>query len=419
MSSKITYVDHFNVISYLIKAIEDFFIKKAPFVRYLFLIIDLPLITAFLILHFEQKLHFNVINYLFAHFQYDAEVVVGPARKMLGGEYKEEKTEKEKTLGGRVFQFTRHSIKKIWGIIIFAIMLPVWPLISLYNFFSGSIILGVLYYFLMFYNFHSPLRLFLYYYLFGIVTFIVSSITIPWILSLLIYFKYLFSLKKKSWKEIDNEAQAAFLGFYRRIQNNKMKSLEEEQLEGREKQVEGGVYYLFLKILHKVKDKILHFNFNIFTETFKKITAKSQKLCLDYEAGRSNFEETGAILTIAEIKKTILALVLTFLLSAALAYRGSGGHGLIGPILISFLDQSEASVIWFNTMDDIGYYENWVSQISFFPHFMVYIAMFADLFLGYFFKFYYFIVPLYLSFFVIYYQWILDFLINKLFFKIF
>lgn len=412
---KISHVEHLSIISYLTKAIEDALIKRMSILKYPLLLIDLPLLFAVLIVNLERLIYTHVVDFVMAHIKFDIRIItknlqkiipIGKKTEQFSEEEEEEEEPYEETTSGRLFQWLRNFIRFVWGLFILGIVLPIWPLIFLYNLFIEVVIVGSLYYFLIFYHFPEWWGMLLYFMIFCTVTFIISSISVPALLRTFIYLKYLFSLERKSWREINNEAKSAFLKFYLRIQQNRKDILDkiEPRYEGVQK-VEGGVYYLLLKIVYWIKDKFWNLRKKRVSDIFHKVERGVQYLTTDLEEEKVEYQKTISSMQPEELIKTSIALLLTFLFSILLVLKGTSGQGLIGPILVSFFDAVHATSIWTSYQgSNMGYYEFLAQSTGFLPGFIRILARGVDYLLQYFFQFYYYILPIYLNFIVTYYR---------------
>ncbi len=408
---KISYVENLGIISYLTKAIEDAMIKRVGILKFPLLLIDIPLILAVLIVNLERIVYTYVIEYLVAHIKFDIAIITNGIKKVFNiGQnpvYSEDDEEEiyEETPSGKAFQTIRYILRFLWGVLILGIFLPVWPLILLYNIFIELFLIGFLYYIFITYHFPDWWGGLLSYTIFATVTFIIASISVPAFLRTFTYLKYLFSIERKSWREINNEAKLAFLSIYLRIQNNKLDVLGRlgSRYEPVEK-VEGGLYYLFLKTIYGVKDRV----FDLRKKRVKQLMGDLDQTVKSAQGELSNeletYEKTVSLMTPSELFKTALALILTFALSALLLLRGSSGEGITAPIIFSFLDQARGLSMWINYQgSNLGYYEFLAQKAGFLPEILRYAAIGLDTILHYFFQAYYYVLPVYLKFFTDYY----------------
>ncbi len=421
---KISHVEHLSIINYLTKAIEDALIRKVSFLKYPLLLIDIPLLMAVLIVNVERMLYTNIVDYILAHIKYDIRIITKTFQKIVPmakktGEYEEEEEEVyEESTSGKAFQWFRNFIRFLWGLIILGMVLPLWPLIILYNIFIETVIIGVLYYFLIFGTFTGWWGMLLYFFVFCTVTFIIASISVPRLLKAFIYLKHLFSLERKSWKEISNEAKYAFFQFYLRIQKNRQNLLEQfEPQYQKEHKVQGGIYYLMLKTVYWIKDKFWGLRKRNVAELFHKVEKKMQQLTSDLAEEKEEYEKSVSAMKPAELFKTTIALILTFLLSILLVSRGTHGQGVIGAILISFYEYGKSLTTWINFSDSgLGYYEFLAQSSSFVPGLIRLLAHGIDQFFHYFFQAYYYILPLYVQFIQAYYSFYFGKFISSIFY---
>lgn len=422
---KITYVEHLSVINYLTKSIEDVLIAKFSLLRFPLLLVDLPLLLAVTIVNIERTIYTGVISFFVAHIAVDIRPVLRKFKsiipeqqreKLLGTEEEEEID--EETLAGKIFQFLRGIIRFVWALSVFALFVPIWPVIFLYNFFVEFAIVGFLYYILIFnlFDLHGWTGVLVYYLIFGTVTFLVASISVPFILRMFIYAKYLFSLERKKWREVNHEAQAAFLNFYLQIQKNRLTLLEKsESRYQQEHVVHGGVYYLILKVIHGIKDYIWDLRKKSVSDLFEKIQSRAIAMHAEISEEKRGYNEAVSQMDAVEIWRTSLALLLTFFLSFWIASAGLAGHNMLASIFLSFIDHRFALTAWWNYQSSgMGYYEYVTHLYDFIPGFVRIIASWVDFVWGWFFKAYYWVLPSYLAFIAWYYHycWVL---ISKLF----
>ena len=198
-------------------------------------------------------------------------------------------------------------------------------LIILYNIFVEWVIIGIFYFILIFYQFPEWWGALLYFLIFATVTFIISSISVPALLRTFTYIRYLFSLERKPWKEVNGEARAAFLQLYFKIQQNRQAIFDkiEEEEEENEKKTEGGVYYLFLKIIHRTKDRIWEVRKQRASTLFNKVESRLQEASSELAEEREEYNKSIAAMHPKEIVKIVSALVITFVISIVLVTRES------------------------------------------------------------------------------------------------
>jgi hypothetical protein len=412
---KITYVEHLSVINYLTKAMEDTLISKASILKYPLLLIDIPLLLAVSITNIERSIYNNVIEYFLAHVRHDIRSITKFFERFIPGQRgstledeEEEEEIYEETTTGKLFQWVRNILHFVWSLIIFSVVLPVWPLIKLYNFFSAFLIIGALYYILMFFQFASWWGPVFYFIIFCTVTFLVASLSVPAILRTFIYIKYLFSLQRKSWREVNNEARFAFLQFYLQIQQNRQKLLEKIQPQYTDMEtakVQGGVYYLFLKTIHGIKDKLWALRKKRVTDLFAKIQKKSETLTHELAVEKEEYEKSVSAMKPKELIKTAIALAITFLFSGIIALGGSKGQGVLVSIFLSFIDPVHGTTAWWNYEGSgMGYYQ-YLTHNNAIPGFVRIIVTGIDYFWGYFFLAYHTILPFYAAFLAQYYSY--------------
>jgi hypothetical protein len=389
---KITHVENLFIISYLTKALQDILIQKSKAFQYPLLLIDLPLALAILIVNVERILYVKVLGYVMAHIQYDVAILKSliTTQKADEGEQKWQE---------RVFDFIRKFLRFTWGVIILLFILPVWPLIWIYNQIVQTLLIAVIYYFLMFSSFAFPGGFLVFYILLATVTFLVSSITIPFIFKVSVYFRALFSLEKKSWKQVDNEAKMAFVNFYKRLHGNYNEAMTNIKARYNEEyKAEGGVYYMLLKFLHYTKDKFWKLKEKKMDLVVEKIQDTTVEFVDEYYEEKNAYDITLRSLSPRDLRRTVLALTITIFISLLLVFEGSNGKGLVGPILLSFVDQEVSQQIWTAHRDGRGYYEDMFHSYGFFPNFLEYLGLGVDWVLNYFYQAYYFFYPIYLDF---------------------
>jgi|CXWL01.1.fsa_nt_gi hypothetical protein len=409
--SKITHVENLFIISYLTKALQDILIRKARFLQYPLLLIDLPLAAAILIVNVERILYVKVLGYFMAHIQYDVAILRSMVETTMTHSEDEPQDWKE-----RAFDAVRKFFRFLWGLIILAFILPVWPLIWIYNYIVQTLLIAIIYYFLMFWSFSYPGGFLVYFFLLATVTFLVASITVPFIFQLSVYFRAMFSLEKKTWKQVHREAKLAFVRFYQRLYGNYSEAMIHIKARySDEYKAEGGVYYMLLKFLHYLKDKLWKLKEKKMEAVVEKIQDKTVEFVDDYYQERNAYDVTLRVISVKELKRTVLALTITIAFSVLLVFKGSAGHGLVGPILQSFVDQGVSQKIWLNQNANNGYYEDMVLSYNVLPNFLTYVAMVLDQFFHYFFRAYYFVSPLYLEFLGRYYAGYLNLFLSAIF----
>lgn len=397
--SKITHVENLFIISYLTKALQDLVIRKAKILQYPLLLIDLPLALAILIVNVERILYVKIFGYFFAHIRYDIQILKDVVMRR-------EAQEKPENWQERIFDSVRKIMRFVWGMVILLSILPVWPLIWIYNHIVQSLLIAALYYVLMFISFDFTGGFLAYYVVFATVTFLVSSITVPFIFQLSVYGRELFSLEKKSWKQVSKEAKTSFVQFYQRLHGQQSQAMTSIKVQySDEYQAEGGVYYMLLKFLHYLKDKFWKLKKRKIEGVVEKIQDTTVEFVDEYYEEKSSYYFRLQSLSSKDLKRTVLALVLTILFAMTLAFRGSNGDGLIGPVLLSFVDEATSQTIWVNHANvGHGYYENMVESYVILPNFLKFIAIGFDQLFFYFYQAFYFVAPLYLDFLTRYYS---------------
>jgi len=405
--TKITHVENLFIISYLTKAIQDLLIRKSRFFQYPLLLVDLPLALAILIVNIERIIYVKILGYVLAHIQYDVAVL-----KSIVMSRKEEEEEAE-GWQERVFDTVRKALRFLWGLIILLFILPVWPLIWIYNHIVQTLLIAVIYYCLMFFSFSFPGGFFVYYLLLATVTFLVSSITVPFIFQLSVYFKELFSLERKTWKQVHAEAKMSFVKFYQRLHGKHTEAISNLKSKYTEAyKAEGGVYYMLLKFLHYMKDKFWKLKEKKMDAVVEKIQDTTVEFVDDYYHERRSYYFTLRSLSPRDLRRTVIALVITILFSTLLVFEGSNGKGLIGPVLMSFVDQATSQTIWIAHHDGRGYYEDMIEAYVILPNFLKYIAIGFDQLFHYFFQAYYVAYPVYLDFIGRYYWFYANFFVT-------
>lgn len=391
---KVTHVENLFIISYLTKAVQDSLIGRVSFFQYPLLLIDLPLAFAILIVNVERFLYVKVLGYVLAHIEYDVSVLKGLVKSQAQGNIIE-----GESWGERAFEFVRKTLRFLWGLIILMFILPVWPLIWVYNKIVQTLLIATIYYFLMFLDFSFPGGFLLYYFLFVTVTFLVSSITVPLIFRLTVYVRELFSLEKKTWKQINREARMAFLQFYKKLQGGRLKGADVKVRYEEGYQAEGGVYYMTLKLLHYLKDKLWKLKEKKVEAVVEKIQTTTVEMVDDYYVEKMTYQEALMSLKPKDLRNTVIALSVTLVFCVSLVMRGSNGEGIIGPILLSFVDKGASEVLWVNQASSgVGYYQHMVESYLILPNFLKYAGMGADVFLDLFYEGYYAFYPIYIDF---------------------
>lgn len=414
----ITHVENLSVISFVTKAMEDRLIKAFWPLYVPLLAIDIPLFLAVLIVNVERILYTHLVDYFVAHVKYDARLTLNAIRRAFGREVEEEDDEDddEGTVFGKLFYGLRTLGSFVWSVIIFALFLPIWPFIWIYNRLAHYLLIAVFYWLLFQFDLPGWEGSALFYLTFATVTFLIASISVPGLLQTFTYVKYLFSLERKPWREIRLEAKYAFLNLYFQIQRNK-KSLYDtvEPRYARELKVEGGIYYLFLKTLHWFKDKALRLPKKNVLDVMIKLDEQLAQTRSDIALSRDEYHRSIGEIDGITVFKTLIALVITFAFSALLVFKGSHEQGLLGPLIFSFIEPETGLRIWDNYQGlGTGYYRNFFDSLGF-PAFAVSIAELADWVLDVFFNALYALLPVYLEFLRAYYSWFWENAILSLF----
>lgn len=401
---KITYVEHLSVINYLTKAIEDILIGKLALLKFPLLLIDLPLMLAVLIVNLERMFYVYIIEFILAYIKFDIRPVTKNVKKIIPIDHTEDRMIEEEeedeiheeTTTGKLFQWLRGIVRFLWGLLILALILPIWPILMLYNFFVAIVIIGSLYYMLMFVPFTGIIGGIIYYLAFCTVTFLVASVSVPALLRVFTYVKYLFSLERKPWREINNEAKLAFLQFYLQVQQNRKKLLETAQTKyDVAYEVEGGIYHLLSKIVRSIKNKIFNLRKRNATELLHKVEGKMQKIGTELEEEKKQYIQSISQMKPQELFKTAIALLITFVISGLVAMGGSHGHGVLISIFRSFIDHDIGTTVWWNYEGSgMGYYQ-YSTAAKAIPGFIKIIVTGIDKFWGYFFMAYHYILPQY------------------------
>ena len=398
--TKITHVENLFIISYLTKAIQDILIRRVRLFQYPLLLVDLPLALAILIVNIERILYVKVLGYVLAHIQYDVTVF----KSLIWSQAQGEGANNE-SWGDFAFDVLRKILRFIWGVIILMLILPIWPLIWIYNQIVQTLLIAIIYYFLMFYSYSFTGGFLVFYILLATVTFLVSSITVPFIFQLSVYFKELFSLERKTWKQVHKEAKVAFVKFYQHLHGASARPLAEIKTRySKEYQAQGGVYYMLLKFLHYLKDKFWPLKEKKIDAVVEKIQEKTVEYVDEYYEEKRSYYFALQSLSAKDLKRTIVALLITIFISMVLVLEGSHGKGIIGPVLLSFVQEPVSQQIWVNYEGTgRGYYEDMVYYYSFLPNLLNYLAVGVDYFFEFFFQAYYFVYPIYIDFIVRYY----------------
>lgn len=398
--TKITHVENLFIISYLTKAIQDILIRRVRFFQYPLLLVDLPLALAILIVNVERILYVKILGYVLAHIQYDVSVLKGLIFSRGG-----EDGNTSEGWAEWLFDFVRKILRFVWGLLILMLILPIWPLIWIYNYMVQTILIAIIYYFLMFVDYGFVGGFLLYYLLLATVVFLVSSITVPFIFQLSIYIKEIFSLERKTWKQVHKDAKMAFVKFYQKLHGAQSRPMTEIKTRySKQHEAEGGVYYMLLKFLHFMKDKFWEMKKKRVGAVVDKIQKKTVEYVDEYYEEKKSYYMTIRSLSSKDLKRTVVALVITIVFAVLLVLEGSHGKGLIGPVLLSFVDEPVSEQIWANyNGSGRGYYEDMVFFYGFLPNFLKYLAIGADTFFEFFFQSYYVLYPLYIDFIIRYY----------------
>jgi len=393
-ATKITHVENLFIISYLTKALQDLLIQKSKLFQYPLLLIDLPLGLAIFIVNVERILYVKVLGYFMAHIQYDVAILRSLVESAVKPASDEDADWKE-----RAFDAVRKFFRFLWGLVILAFILPIWPLIWVYNQIVQTLLIATVYYFLMFWSFHFPGGFLVYYLLLATVTFLVSSITVPFIFQLSVYFRAMFSLERKTWKQVHHEAKLAFVRFYQKLYGNYNEAMGNIKIRyADEYKAEGGVYYMLLKFLHYLKNKFWKLKEKKMDAVVEKIQDTTVEFVDEYYHEKNAYDVALRTISVKDLKRTVMALGITIAFAILLVLKGSNGHGIIGPILQSFVDQSVSQKIWIKHHDGHGYYEDMVYAYRVLPNFLAYIGIAVDQVFHYFFRAYYYFSPIYLTF---------------------
>lgn len=405
---KITHVENLFIISYLTKALQDQLIRKWKGFQYPLLFIDLPLALAIFIVNIERILYVKILGYVMAHIHYDISLLKAVILEHASSHEKCENWQE------RVFEFVRKFLRFLWGVVILLFILPVLPLIWIYNQIVQTLLIAVIYYFLLFSSFDYVGGFLVYYLLLATVTFLVSSITVPFIFKLSVYIKALFSLERKTWKQVSKEAKLAFLNFYKQLHGNYSQALLNIKIRySDEYKAEGGVYYMLLKFLHYLKDKFWKLKEKKIDAVVEKIQHKTEEFVDEYYQEKNAYYVTLTSFTPKDLQKTVIALGVTIFFALLLVFEGANGKGLIGPILISFVEQGDSQVIWINHNNSgRGYYGDMVEAYTLLPNFLTYIGIGVDTLFHYFFQAYYFLYPIYLDILYRYYAMYFNILLS-------
>lgn len=402
---KISHVENLFIISYLTKALQDVLIRRIPFVQYPLLLIDFPLALAILIVNVERIVYVKMLGYVIAHVQFDLNVLKS---LILHKEETDNSDWKERT-----FDSLRKFLRFLWGVVILLLVLPVWPLIWVYNYIIQTLLIATVYYFLMFWSFSFPGGFLVYYLLLATVTFLVASITVPFIFQISVYIKEMFSLEKKTWRQVHWEAKVAFLRFYQRLHGNYDDAVKTIKIRYPEDyKAEGGVYYMLLKFLHFLKDQFWALKEKKIDAVVETIQGKTEEFVDEYIQEKNAYTVTLNSISTKDLRRSVIALGLTIVFSVLLVLRGSAGHGIIGPILLSFVHQDVSETIWVDYHEERGYYEDMVVAYFFLPNVLKYVAMGVDSVFHYFFQAYFFLYPLYLDFLLRYYGLYFNFVLS-------
>ncbi|MDZ4216717.1 MAG: hypothetical protein U1C97_00170, partial [Candidatus Gracilibacteria bacterium] len=207
-------------------------------------------------------------------------------------------------------------------------------------------------------------------------------------------------------KQVSAESRVAFLKFYQGLHDKEVSgglpSIKTRY--SKEYKAEGGVYYMLLKFLHYLKDKFWKLKERKMDLVVEKIQDKTVEFVDEYYEEKKSYYFTLQSLSSKDLKRTLMALVITILISGSLVIRGSQGQGIVGPILLSFVKQPVSEQIWVNQREGRGYYEDMVISYSFLPNFLKYLAIGADTVFHSFFRGYYALYPIYLDFLARYYS---------------
>lgn len=173
---------------------------------------------------------------------------------------------------------------------------------------------------------------------------------------------------------------------------------------------------MLLKLLHYLKDKLWKLKERKVEAVVEKIQTTTVDIVDEYYAERSSYQQALQSLSAKDLRRTVMALGITLAVCVSLVLRGSQGQGLVGPILLSFVDQVVSQTIWINQAGSgIGYYQHMVDSYVFLPNVLKYVALSVDYFLHYFYQAYFAFYPIYATFIWNYYAIYFKFLIIGLF----
>jgi len=392
----------------LMRILQEYLINKTKLFAIMLLPLDLAVASALLISHTERIISYRVVNRFLQYLRYDLSYVKEIYKMILDKDYVSETlTEKidEKELGGTVYRHIQRIIKFIWSFFILMLVLPILPILWVYDFLIPKIIIGFLYYIIMFWK----INLFLQIYIFIVATFLVASTTVPFLFKIFVYVKHLFELKKRSFAEIKLEAETFFIKLYKYNFDEESEKIEEE-----EEEVSGGLYYLFLKLLHGIKDKFI----KMFSLRIKKIAINKSSSTKGIEGLEGIKEKIDQIkstiishnenhqkIKISQLIGPLIAFIFTFIIGSFLVFGGSKGQGLLGSFVLSIINPQRAEIIWSNfNGTHIGYLTTLVKTNLFIPRFTIGFAKAIDTIFNYLFIAWHEIYPIYIKFIIGYYS---------------
>jgi hypothetical protein len=390
----------------MIRIIEDWFINKSFIFSIILLPIDIAVLAAVLLSRFERFISHKIISGFLQYLHYDLTILRELSYMVVRKEYISEELTKDQTEGetkleGKAFKRVQYVFRFIWSLIIFLVTFPLLPLLWLWDFLAPELLVGLLYYLILFNDLNIVLSIFL----FSIATFLVATLTVPWIFGAYVIIKNMLSLERKSYAEIKWEAETFFIKLYRY-------QFDEQEDEETTEEERGGVYYLFLKVLHTAKDQSLGILRSISRKRSTQHLMEKLRLGKIREELLKELNDRHPI-NPKDLLVPLFGFIFTFLVALVMVYAGTKGEGILGSVMISVVDGVKANEIWFNlNSQGIGYIEHFLVLSPILSNILGFLGFITDQFFGYLFIVWHGIIPYYFDFTLWYYSQISNLFIN-------
>ncbi len=384
----------------LIRIIQEYLITKSKLFIFVFLPFDIIFSISLLISYTERIIAYKLVNQFLLYIKYDLLYVREISRMIIKTDYVSKTLTEpidEKEFSGTIYRHIQKTIKFIWSLIILIILFPILPILWVYDFLASKVLIGTLYYTVIFIDTHIIITILL----FLVATFLVASSTVPFLFKVFVYIKYLFELKRKPYEEIKSDAET----FFMRLYNYKHTDIDHNDLIN-ENEVEGGLYYLFLKLVHTIKDHLIYF----FSTRLKKIDANKNTKQVIQKIDEIKNKIVDKVNARKEIKLNLLigpliAFIFTFAFAGFLVFGNSQGKGIIGSFVLSVVSKNSSYIIWTNYQNtSTGFFSYSLTKIPL--GFMKAVGSILDIILRYFFVLWHNFYPIYISFIFNYYKFL-------------